>query len=99
MTLVGVYAYARIWMPHQKMRDAHWLETASPEEQRKTAEQILRLPVGNHQDAYLLNGLKKFGDADFIECSHDHCVEALKNITGLDAGYRYADWRQALGQR
>ena len=112
-TLIVGYAYSRIWKPHQKMSDTQWLATASPQEQRKTAHQILRLPVGNHHDAflvlilhgteesvpYLLNRLKKYADGDFIECSHDHCVAALRRITGLDAGYRYADWKRTLEQR
>ena len=27
-----------------------------------------------------------------IECTKDHCLEALKRITGHDAGEDYADW-------
>jgi hypothetical protein len=108
----GLCADVFIGSPHRRMRDMQWLETAMPEEQRQVAHRILSLPIGNHHDAflvlirhgtaastpYLLNRLKNYGDTDFIECSHDHCVEALKTITGLDAGYRYADWKLALAQ-
>jgi len=74
------------------------------------AHQILSWPFGNHHDAYLvlirhgsdesipylLEGLKGFSDTDFIECSHDHCLEALKKITKTDYGLRYADWKRQL---
>jgi hypothetical protein len=90
-----------------------WLATASSEEQREVAHKILSYPFGNHHDAYLIlvtygneesipylvNRLKQFKDNDFIECSHDHCVEALKKITGKDLGHNYEDWKKELKNR
>ena len=85
-----------------------WFETAASEEQREVAHKILGYPFGNHHDAYLvlvkhgneesipylLNRLKQFKYNDFIECTHDHCIEALKKITGKDLGHNYEDWKE-----
>lgn len=87
-----------------------WLATAAPEEQREVSHKILSCPFGNHHDAYLvlvkhgkeesipylLNRLKQFKDNDFMECTQDHCIEALKKITGKDLGRNYETWKKEL---
>ena len=110
LLITGVYFYFNIWVPHNKIRNVDWLTTAAAEEQREVAHKILCCSFGNHHDAYLvlirhgnkksipylLNGLKRFKDYELIECTHDHCVEALKKITGKDFGYEYEDWKREL---
>lgn len=113
MLIAGVYFYFNIWVPHNKIKNMDWLATATSEELREVAHKILSYPFGNHHDAYLvlikrgneesipylLNRLKQFKDKDFIECTHDHLVEALKKITGKDFGYYYEDWKKELKNR
>lgn len=109
--LVGIFIYFNIWAPSRKIMDTDWWITASPEESRALAHKILSYPFGNHHDAFiilirhgneesipcLLKRLKHYHvQDDAVECSHDHCVEALRNITGKDFGYEYADWEKGL---
>ena len=60
---------------------------------------ILSLIEHGNQDSvpYLLGWLKWHdwlnADDDFVECTKDHCLEALRNITGTDLGNSYADWK------
>lgn len=66
---------------------------------------LILITYGNRESIpYLLNGLKKFKDYNengdnFIECTHDHCVEALKKITKKDCGYRYQAWLKELEKK
>lgn len=109
--LLSIFVYFEIVVPHNTLRDLEWWEQASAEEQRQVAHQILRYPVGNHHDAfliltefgnsesipYLLNGLKWYEffnrGEDFILYSRDHCLDALRKITGKDLGTKYTDWK------
>ena len=110
MLIAGVYFYVNFWIPHSKLRNLGWLETATPKEQRELAHKILSYPFGNHHDAYLiliqhgneasvpylLNRLKHFSESDFVECTQSHCIEALKKITGKDFGHDYKQWYEEL---
>ena len=42
----------------------------------------------------LLAGLRSFPKREDggIVCTHEHCVDALRAITGADVGYAYSDW-------
>jgi hypothetical protein len=106
----GVF-YFYFWLPHQKMIDINWLNSASPKEQRDVAHQVLKLPYGNYHDAYLilihdgnnesipilLNRLKHFKkDKNFRVCTETHCLKALQKITGKKIGYDYEKWKKEL---
>jgi len=97
------------WNSNRYLNDPEWLRTTSPDEMRDTAHRVIRLPVGNHHDAFLV--LMRTGNAEsipllvkalrwhdpdgsgFIPCTTDHCLEALRNLTGHDAGPTAAQWR------
>ena len=113
MLIAGVYFYFNILIPHNKFRNTDWFATAAPKEQREVAHKIISYPFGNHHDAYLvlvkhgneesipylLNRLKQYKDNDFMECTQDHCIEALKKITGKNLGHNYDDWNKELKNR
>lgn len=96
------------WAPTAKLRDLQWYYVlAGPEERKHVAEQILIIPFGAPHDAfialmrvgdvdsipYLLWGLRWQGDTgDAMVCTKWHCLDALKRITGHDAGPNYSDW-------
>ena len=97
------------WIPNKRLADPDWWRTTSPEEMRSTAHWVLRFPVGNHHDAFLV--LYQTGNAesvplliralrwhnvsgeDFIPCTTEHCLDALRNLTGHDAGATTLEWR------
>jgi hypothetical protein len=46
---------------------------------------------------YLLTGLRwqpYTGKGDVMVCTKSHCLEALRKITGHDAGRNYSDWAE-----
>jgi hypothetical protein len=84
-----------------------WLTKATPAQQKSVSEQILLVPYGDHHTAFQL--LERYGDVDSIpyllrglswepdpavECTTDHGLDALRRITGHNAGDHYADWRK-----
>jgi hypothetical protein len=48
---------------------------------------------------HLIAALKLFPDVEpeTLVCSWDHCVEALKRITGASPGYSYSAWKRWQG--
>jgi len=87
--------------------DFEGLKLLSPAEQRKVLHRILRWP-GVHHDAYIalievgeetsvpfliksLQWQPRTPDGLMV-CTKGHCLEALKRITGADAGIEYEDW-------
>ena len=59
---------------------------------------LILIKYGNKESVpYLLNGLKWYDffnkDEDFTVCTKDHCLEALRKITGENLGTKYSDWK------
>jgi hypothetical protein len=95
-----------IWIPNQRLEDAAFMEHASPAQIRHVAERVLRTPWGNQHDACLL--LSRVGNRDSVpfllrslnwneprpdaDCTPMHCLEALRKLTGHDAGTDPREW-------
>lgn len=65
---------------------------------------IILIEYGNEESIpYLLNGLKWYDffnhDGDFTACTKDHCLEALRRITGKDLGTNYSDWKSIVNRK
>ena len=94
--------------PRRRICDLAWMQTATPGELRTVAHRVLLFPGGNDHDAfmilirhgdrssvpYLLGGLRRHDvlPGGLVRCTTSHCLDALRRITGHDAGDRYADW-------
>ena len=59
---------------------------------------VLLLGVGDAESIpYLLTGLRwqpYTRKHDWMVCTKSHCLEALRRITGHDAGLNYSDWAE-----
>ena len=110
----SIYFYLNIWIPNRKMINMEWLESKpSPEEQRKVAYQVLNFPFGNHHDAililidsgnkesipYILSVLKTFENKEEVICTYQHCIDALKKITGKNFKNGYKGWVKGLKEK
>lgn len=103
-------AIARSVVAHQRLRSYEWCGQASDCEIRAEAHAVLNLPFGNHHDAflflervgtldsvpYLLKALKAqpLDDSETWSCSREHCVDALRAISGRDLGREYGPWEK-----
>lgn len=59
---------------------------------------LILVDHGNKESIpYLLNSLKWYEffnkDEGFTVCTKDHCLEALRKVTGKDLGTNYVDWQ------
>jgi hypothetical protein len=89
---------------YRKLGDVQWWATSSRTEQLETMHFLLQCPIGDHHDVFLT--LKHIGTPESIPylisalrwyddtwvCTKRHCLDALKKITGHDAGESYAEW-------
>jgi hypothetical protein len=98
-----------IWIPNRRLADVAFLERASPAETKSIAERALRTRWGNHHDAclilekvgdaasvpILIRALASEPPArdDIMECGTVHCLAALRNLTGYDAGSDAQAWQ------
>lgn len=102
-------AWRLFWIPTQRLGDVEFLERASDDELVDTAERVLWLPFGNHHDACLivgeagdvssvpslLQGLRYDPPLeDGMVCTTMHCLDALRLITGHDAGSSPEAWEE-----
>ena len=106
--VLGALARELVWIPNQQFGDADFLAHASVAEQVKAAERVLAFPVGNHHDACLLldaagdvravpallRGLRWVPEPvdGAVVCTTIHCLDALRRITGHDAGATRKEW-------
>jgi hypothetical protein len=108
----GVLSFAcyNYWiLPHRRLSDLAWLQTASPAELRDNAHRVIRWKGGAHHDAFiylihcgnyesvplLINALRWYpSEGEAMVCTKAHCLKALQTITGHDAGNDYRDWAE-----
>ncbi len=104
----GTVFYTQWWLPNRRMRDSAWWESAGDAERLETAHRVLAWPWGNHHDAFLVVGelggpnsvpvliraLRWQPDGPIAPCTKQHCLDALRHITGVDAGNDHADWKR-----
>ncbi|PKL49491.1 MAG: hypothetical protein CVV42_05770 [Candidatus Riflebacteria bacterium HGW-Riflebacteria-2] len=61
---------------------------------------VTLIQIGNPDSVPLLINALKWHEptdgSDIVSCTTDHCVEALRNLTGMDFGYSYKDWHKWL---
>jgi hypothetical protein len=107
----AAFLFVMWWIPNQKMAELNWWENASKDELRKVSHQVLRYPIGNHHDAFIV--LEKIGNAEsvplliralkwqdppgedgFTVCTLDHCLSALRSLTGVDQGTSFKAWSE-----
>jgi len=95
---------ARYFAANRQLLDIEWLTSATPAQRRALAHTILAFPCGNHHDACLI--LRQDGNVGSVpylihalrwipeyECTHQHCLDALRSITGENPGGNYESWR------
>jgi hypothetical protein len=98
-----------IWIPNHRLGDVTFVDHAAPEEVRRMAERALQSPWGNHHDACLLLSRvgdagsipvlvrslrgREPATAHAEDCTVLHCVEALRQLTGQDAGMDPGQWQ------
>ena len=61
LVLVG---YTQWWIPNRKLIDLEWMTSTPQAEMRRVCHQVLRIPGGNHHDAFIL--LESAGDESSI---------------------------------
>jgi hypothetical protein len=103
----GVYVYVTIWQPNRTFyRNQAWWKTATEAEQRELCHRIISHRIGTPHDAFLL--LRKIGNKESVPlliralswqepsdlCVPQHCVDALRSLTGEDFGMDYARWQE-----
>jgi hypothetical protein len=97
-----------IWIPNRRLGDITFVDQAAPGEVRRIAERVLQNPWGNHHDACLLlsrvgdagsipvpvRSLRGHAPPvdNVADCTVLHCVEALRQLTGQDAGMDPRQW-------
>ena len=99
--------YFEWWVPNCKFFDVNWYDKASKEELKTTAHRVLILPFPDPHDAflvlkdagdvdsipYLLWALRWQPDTKgTMICTKSHCLDALRKITGHNAGENYKEW-------
>lgn len=105
--IAGLVAY-RCWLvPHRKLADLEWLENASAAERRDVAHWVIRWEQGAHHDAFILltdcgnaksiplliRALRWYPSSDGVMvCTKGHCLDALRTITGHNAGISHEAW-------
>ena len=111
LATAATFLYVAGWVPNKRLSDLVWLDSASPQELRETAQRRLLAPYSHPHDAFVI--LIDYGDAESIPyllwglrwlpdtpkggvmpCTKAHCLEALRRITGHDAGLNYSDWAE-----
>ena len=60
MITAAVAGYTQWWIPNRKLADVRWFASAPNAEIKRVAHQVLRVPFGNHHDAFLT--LESVGD-------------------------------------
>jgi len=108
LVAAGVIFYTRFWAPNRKLMDPEWFATASDAKRLEVAHQVLAWPWGNHHDAFLIvrelggpesvprliRALRWQPDGPAVPCTKSHCLDALRHITGVDAGDSYVEWNR-----
>ncbi len=70
--LASIFFYIEIWIPAGYLRDVSWLNNTPAQEKIKIAHKVLRYPIGNHHDAFII--LVHHGNEDSIP----YLINALK---------------------
>ena len=91
---LSIWEAASIRNAHKKMRDIEWCQTATQDEMREMAHKVIKYPIGDPHDAYLLlrscgneesieyleNRAKGYSTTGPQECTVSHCFEALETV-------------------
>lgn len=94
------------WRPNSRKFDQEWWDSATICERLQNARQVLALPYSSYHDPafmvleyrdytavpYLIQSLRWQGDS--TECTKHHCLEALRVLTGVNAGDTHAEWQR-----
>lgn len=99
--------YTEFRIPLDRMRDPNWWASAPVEEQRALCHKCLRSPFLDDHDAFLR--LATIGDDSSVEliinalpdrdspacpCPYVHGMDALRELTGHDAGDSLEAWHR-----
>jgi hypothetical protein len=98
--------FLAVWTANRHLCDLDWLARVSSDSRRDCAHTVVAAPFGNYHDAFLIlendgdvssipiliSALKRYPSTGPIPCERDHCLDALRTLSGHDAGKSYHDW-------
>ena len=110
LVLAGASFYVAIWRPNRLLLDEVWCSNASTNELRDLCHHVISRRLGVHHDAFLylrhvgdaasvplLIRALEWQNPDRsgpIVCTTNHCVDALRSLTGEDFGYSLGEWKR-----